>query len=183
MLTEPEMLARVWAYIQRLVAIARPRKVLYLAIDGVAPRAKMNQQRARRFRAAQETQQKAEVYAKLKKEWLARGLKLPKHMSGPDVDPKSEFDRNVITPGTPFMAKVAASLNFHVEWALHNDPAWKHLTVLFSSAQVPGEGEHKIINWIRAQRVADPDNYDPNTRHWSVERCGDGEKVLQSIRR
>ena len=56
-LTEEEMVERIFAYTERLISIARPRKILYLAIDGVAPRAKMNQQRQRRYRVARERRQ------------------------------------------------------------------------------------------------------------------------------
>lgn len=63
--------------------IVRPQRVLYMAIDGVAPRAKMNQQRSRRFRSAKDA-------AAAKAEALARGE---------TVDEGSVFDSNCITPG------------------------------------------------------------------------------------
>ena len=53
-LTEEDMMMRVFAYISRLFDIIKPRRLFYMALDGVAPRAKMNQQRARRFRSANE---------------------------------------------------------------------------------------------------------------------------------
>jgi len=199
--TEDEMLDRIWVYVQRLVSLARPQRLVYMAIDGVAPRAKMNQQRSRRFRAAKEMKDKAEVGKKLKEEWKARGLKLPPHLEEchhdhpngaccnanhmikrsdgsvvhtcTDANHSAQWDSNVITPGTAFLDKVSASLTRHIEDALEHDPSWRHLTVLLSDAQVPGEGEHKIVNFIRVQRskVKEMDGEestsfcDPNTRH------------------
>ena len=57
--------------------------ILYINCVGVAPRAKMNQQRSRRFRTAKEA---ADAIAKAK----AKGEELPK---------EPPFDSNCITPG------------------------------------------------------------------------------------
>jgi 5'-3' exonuclease len=58
---ETEMLENVGRMLDRLITTVRPKKLVYMAIDGVAPRAKMNQQRARRFCSAREAEEHEEV--------------------------------------------------------------------------------------------------------------------------
>ena len=46
-LDEKAMLQKIFTYTDRLYKIVKPRRMFYLAVDGVAPRAKQNQQRSR----------------------------------------------------------------------------------------------------------------------------------------
>lgn len=122
----------------------------------------MNQQRSRRFRSAQE--------AKEKDEGKEEFLKMLKSQNGGVVAEdaaamiqKKTWDSNSITPGTPFMDILAASLRYWCAYKVNTDPAWETMKVIISDATVPGEGEHKIMEFIRSQRSSP--EHDPNTRH------------------
>ncbi|KAL5491058.1 hypothetical protein EMCRGX_G016274 [Ephydatia muelleri] len=100
--------------------VIRPQKVLFLAVDGVAPRAKMNQQRGRRFRSARESQDlihKAQQKGKL----------LPLELC---------FDSNCSTPGTDFMSRLHEQLMYFINQKLNSDPPWQRVKAILSGHDV-----------------------------------------------
>ena len=158
--SETEMFNLIYEYTDKVIDIVRPKKVLYLAIDGVAPRAKMNQQRSRRFRTAIDAQEKADREATIKHKWAEEGIKFS---DKPSQSQGESFDSNVITPGTEFMHNLSKALQQYIVERLQSSRQWDGLKVVFSDAFVPGEGEHKILDFIRAQRAQE--GYSPNTSH------------------
>ena len=47
-----EIWLSIFNYISNIVDIIQPKKLLFLGLDGVAPRSKMNNQRSRRYNSA-----------------------------------------------------------------------------------------------------------------------------------
>jgi 5'-3' exonuclease len=74
------------------------------------------------------------------------------------------FDSNQISPGTPFMNNLGKKLEWFVKFKLNTDPIYQKCErVAVSDSSVPGEGEHKMMDYIRNLKL-EP-GYDPNTRH------------------
>ncbi|GAM83983.1 hypothetical protein ANO11243_019730 [Dothideomycetidae sp. 11243] len=145
--TEDQMFIAIFNYIEHLFGKIKPRQLFYMAIDGVAPRAKMNQQRARRFRTARDAED-------ARNKAIAEGKEMPKE------DP---FDSNCITPGTEFMARLTQQLKYFISKKVSEDYDWQGVEVVLSGHEVPGEGEHKIMEYIR--KAKSQPGYDPNMRH------------------
>lgn len=101
---------------------------LFIAIDGVPPRAKMEQQRQRRFHSICRKQKTAAIDAKY-------GDKYDQSKQN------THIDTNMITPGTVFMDKLRIAIRQHIG----SQPQYKSMDVIFNDWSNPGEGEHKIF--------------------------------------
>ena len=145
--TTNEIYAEICEVIRQIVHLVKPKKLLMISVDGVAPRAKMNQQRIRRFRK-ELNEKKGENNINIEKE---------------ENDDKIIFDTNAISAGTKFMFHLTNYIkNYILEQKKVNED-WMQIDILLSGSDVPGEGEHKILEYIRNYKLSE--NYNPYTKH------------------
>jgi len=129
---ESELVESVIDYIKQINKIVNPSQMLYIAVDGVAPMAKIKQQRMRRFKSAVLAEEEAKLRAQAK--------------NVPYVE-KPRWDTNAITPGTKFMEKLTT--------ALKNYGKTNPKKIIVSPADEPGEGEQKIMEFLRKNKFND----------------------------
>ncbi len=62
------------------------------------------------------------------------------------------FNPNSLTPGTEIMDKLTYYLDWYFKTQITCNPEWHNLEIIFSNEKVPGEGEHKIVRYLRNEK-------------------------------
>jgi len=126
------LIKEVCLQIDKYIKDVAPKKLVYISFDGVAPVAKLKQQKERRF--------KSKIIAELVADCI-------KEQTGvyPESKQDEVFDRTCITPGTEFMNK----LNLQIKYHFRTPIPYKVNQIIVSGSDEPGEGEHKIFEYIR----------------------------------
>lgn len=104
-----------------------PQHTIFISFDGVAPAAKMEQQRQRRYKSA-----------------ILRDVKLcdnPNYIGG--------FDTNQITPFTPFMNELCIVVKKYFNSKTYKSRNGVPVKIVLNLSDEFGEGEHKIFTYIR----------------------------------
>ena len=123
---EKELISMVCKKIDYYVESLKPRKRVFIAFDGVAPVAKLSQQRDRRYKSWYTTQ--------LQREFEGRAY-------------KETWNTSSITPGTNFMKELNETvMNYYM--AKNRDTSVIPEFIVSGSSEV-GEGEHKIFEYMR----------------------------------
>jgi 5'-3' exonuclease len=126
---ESLMMKRICNYVTYIFNHVKPTEEFYFSIDGVAPDAKMNQQRKRRIRANDDKDIKNKIKEK-------HNVPISKH----------DWSNTTITPGTEFMERLHEHLDEYFKILKKNNT---NVKIIYSSYHTEGEGEHKIMNDIR----------------------------------
>ena len=114
----------VFVKIDEYIAVLKPNQNVFIAFDGVAPVAKLEQQRSRRYKSLYQNNIVKSIFKDTK------------------PDP---WNTTAITPGTLFMKK----LNEKTRQFYNNPAKFNVKNLIISPSDKPGEGEHKLFEYIR----------------------------------
>jgi 5'-3' exonuclease len=139
---ETRLIQTVCEKINEYVAMFRPSDKVFIAFDGVAPVAKLNQQRERRYKS---------WFTSVVEKMIARKNALLDPLATAAGGGSSEvWNTSAITPGTRFMAKLNQQMRDYCEEKAR--VIGTTVVYIYSGSDIPGEGEHKIFEYIRDNR-------------------------------
>jgi 5'-3' exoribonuclease 1 len=144
-----KIIADVIETIKNYINHLKPSNNVFIAFDGVAPMAKLEQQRSRRFKS-------------LYQNTISRSI-----MKSTEPDP---WNTTAITPGTYFMQTLDTEIKKYF-----SQPSLFNLSrLIVSGTNEPGEGEHKIFEYIRVNSL---EHKDKNTIIYGL----DADLIMLSI--
>lgn len=120
---EQKLIKNICLKLEEYINLINPDNQVIIAFDGVAPVAKLEQQRNRRY-----------------KTWFQKQLSKELNDS---VEPS--WDTTAITPGTKFMANLATGVSKYFS----NPKKFNVKDIIVSSSNEAGEGEQKLFEHVR----------------------------------
>jgi 5'-3' exonuclease len=123
---EAELIQTTILYFETVIKNVNPSEGVWIAFDGVAPVAKLDQQRSRRYKSNYQNNISKSIF---------KDYKLDK------------WNTAAITPGTFFMNQLNAKIKNH----FNNPSKYSVEKIILSLTDQYGEGEHKIFDFIRSQ--------------------------------
>ena len=149
---ETKIINAVCEKIDEYLALFRPTTKIMIAFDGVAPVAKLNQQRERRYKS---------WFTTVVEKTITRKNEALNHSAAVVVDAATaaatttttsetkSWNTSAITPGTRFMKKLNTRMLDYCNEKRREIGAT--VEYIYSGSYVPGEGEHKIFEYIRSE--------------------------------
>jgi 5'-3' exonuclease len=124
-IVEEQLLRITIEKIEYYIDKIRPSNTIFIAFDGVAPFAKMEQQRTRRYRSLYEST-----------------------VTGNNTDEEPSLSTIEFTPGTEFMNKLSTRMKQHFN-NTNSSRKYGVRNLIVATPDEPGEGEHKLYAHIR----------------------------------
>ena len=159
--TYEQIFQEICEFINQMIQLIKPKSLLMIALDGVGPIAKISDQLKSRY----------------SKSLSMNNGDINYFLEQINLKKKNTFDKNEISPCTNFMMNLEKYMDNYIQQKLNEKvEIWKDLNIIFSGTNVPGEGEYKIMEQIREEKMKDDSKI--------INHCifsGDADFILLSL--